>query len=186
MSPLVALFAPPADAELWIVLGYVAAITVAAWAVERVARMHFERARRHGQQGFEYMEGEDHYRCAGGERLLLQVVDEASRLAVYRAPASRCNGCPMKEGCTSHDDGRMVFRSLASWSESDVGWFHQRISAVMLGVGVALCSAELVRRVGEPGTDFLLLSLLICLALFIRYAAKLNLFRGMPPSSAPK
>lgn len=186
MFPLVALFIPPVDLELWIVLGYVAALTAAAWAVERLARMHFERARRHGQQGFEYIEGEDHYRCAGGERLLLQVVDEASRLAVYRAPASRCNGCPMKEGCTSHDDGRMVFRSLASWSESDVGWFHRRISAVMLGVGAALCSVEFGRRAGEPGADFLLLGLLACLTLFICYAAKLKRFKQLPATSAPK
>ncbi len=86
MFPLVALFALPADAELWIVLGYVTALTAGAWCVERLARMHFERARRHGHAGFDYIEGEDHFRCAGGERLLLHVIDEPSRLAVYRAP----------------------------------------------------------------------------------------------------
>ena len=174
MSPIFALFDPPVDVELWIVLGYVATIVVAARVIEGLARMHFERARRHGAQGFEYIEGEDHYRCVGGERLLLHTVDEASRLAIYRAPASRCNGCPMKAGCTSHDDGRMVFRSLATWSESDVGWFHQRVSAVMLGVGAVLCSSELWRRAGEPGTDFLLLGLAICLVQLVRHLRKLT------------
>lgn len=179
MFPLVALFALPADGELWIVLGYVTALTAGAWCVERLARMHFERARRHGHEGFEYIEGEDHFRCAGGERLLLHVIDEPSRLAVYRAPASRCNGCPMKQGCTSHDDGRIVFRSLASWAESDVGWFHQRISAVMLGVGTVFCSIELWRRAAEPGADFLLLGLLSCLTLFVRYLSQLKSSRAI-------
>lgn len=179
MSPALALFALPVDVELWIVLGYVLILMVGARVVEGIARMHFERARRHGEQGFDYIEDEDHYRCAGGERLLLQVVDKASQLAIYRAPASRCNGCPMKEGCTSHDDGRMVFRSLAAWSDSDVGRFHQRISAVMLGVGVVLCTVELARRAGEPGADFLILGLVICLALLLRDLTKWNCSRQL-------
>jgi hypothetical protein len=164
----VAIFALPVDIELWIVLGYVAVLIVAARVVERLARLHFERARRHGEQGFEYIPEEDHYRCAGGERLLLQTVDEHRQLAIYRASASRCNGCPMKQGCTSHDDGRMIFRSLATWSESDVGGFHQRVSAVMLSVSVLLSAVEFWRRAGEPGTDFLILGVLVGVALLLR------------------
>lgn len=177
MSSTLAMFVLPVDLELWIVLAYVAALVVAARVVEGLARMHFERARRHGEQGFEYIESEDHYRCAGGERLLLHVVDEPSRLAIYRASASRCNGCPMKKDCTSHDDGRMVFRSLATWSESDVGWFHQRISAVMFAASGMLCTVELCRRAEDPGTEFLMLGLLICLALLIRDLVKLRSLR---------
>lgn len=176
MSKVFALLGLPVDPELWIVLAYVAALVAGAYVVERLAKMHFERARRHGEQGFEYIEDEDHYRCAGGERLLLHTVDEPSRLAVYRAPAVRCNGCPMKSGCTSHDDGRMIFRSLATWAQSDVGWFHQRISAVMLAAGAMLCSVELWRRAGEPGADYLLLGLVTCLALLIRDLATRRLF----------
>jgi hypothetical protein len=178
MPPLIALFELPVDVELWIVLAYVATLVVADRVVERLARLHFERARRHGAQGFEYIADEDHYRCAGGERLLLHLVDEPSRLAIYRAPAARCNGCPMKQGCTSHNDGRMVFRSLASWSESDVGWFHQHISAIMLGAGVVLCAVELLRRAEEPGADFLLTGFLICLVLLVQDLSKLRSFRS--------
>lgn len=181
MAAPVALFALPLDLELWIVLGYGSALIAAAWIIEALARLHFERARRHGEQGFEYIHDANHYRCAGGERLLLHQVDESSKLATYRAPASRCNSCPMKPGCTSRDDGRMVFRSLASWAESDVGWFHQRMSAAMVAIGVVLCSVELGRRAGEPGADFLLLGLLLCLALFVRSLARMNQFRGWGP-----
>ena len=148
MQAIVAIFALPVDIELWIVLGYVVALILAARVIERLARLHFERARRHGEQGFEYIQEEDHYRCAGGERLLRHTVDEGRQLAIYRAPAARCNGCPMKQGCTSHDDGRMIFRSLATWSESDVGGFHQRVSAVMLSAGVLLSAVELWRPQG--------------------------------------
>lgn len=184
MAALVALFALPVDLELWLVLGYGATLLAAAWIIEALARLHFERARRHGEQGFEYVEDADHYRCAGGERLLLHLVDESSKLAIYRAPASHCNACVLKPGCTSRDDGRMVFRSLASWAESDVAWFHQRISAVMVAVAVVLCAVELGRRAGEPGADFLLLGLLVCLALLCRSLVRMKRFRGWRPSSA--
>jgi hypothetical protein len=179
MPSVVALFVLPIDAELWIVLAYVGLLVVAARVVEGLARLHFERARRHGEQGFEYIEDEDHYRCAGGERLLLHVIDQPSRLAIYRASAVRCNGCPMKQGCTSHDDGRMVFRSLATWAESDVGWFHQGVSAVMFAAGGILCAVELWRHRGDPGTDFLVLGLLICLMLFFRDIVRLRFFRWL-------
>ena len=85
----------------------------------------------------------------------------------------------MKKDCTSHDDGRMVFRSLATWSESDVGWFHQRISAVMFAASGILSAVELCRRAGDPGTDFLLLGLLICLTLLTLDLAKLGFFRWL-------
>ena len=78
-------WSPPVDLELWIILFYVAALLVGAKIVEVVARMHFARAQRYGEQGFEYMEARDAYRCPEGKFLELHRVQEDKRFAVYRA-----------------------------------------------------------------------------------------------------
>jgi hypothetical protein len=59
MSSTVAMFVLPVDLELGIVLAYVAALVVAARVVKGLARMHFERAMRHGEQGFLDLGGVD-------------------------------------------------------------------------------------------------------------------------------
>jgi len=52
-------WSPPVDLELWIVLVYVATLLIGARIVEAVARMHFTRAQRYGERGFEYLETRD-------------------------------------------------------------------------------------------------------------------------------
>ena len=62
-------WSPPLDLELWIVLFYVAALLIGANIVEAVARMHFARAQRCGERGFEYVEARDACRCPDGNFL---------------------------------------------------------------------------------------------------------------------
>ena len=133
-------------------------------AVRGLARVHFGRARRYAEQGFEYDSDADHYRCPQGERLALHVVEAAARLAVYRAPASSCNRCPLKESCTPHEGGRHLYRPLAAWAETDVGCFHRRLSLLMFGVGTLFSLGGLVLWAGQPGTGLLLVALLVSLA----------------------
>jgi hypothetical protein len=159
MGPILEFLALPADLEAWLVLGYVGVILVGARVVEALARLHFARARRHAEQGFEYVADEDHYRCPGNERLSLHVLDEPRRLAVYRAPAASCNRCPLKGDCTPHDEGRHLYRSLAAWAETDLGRFHQRLSLLMFGVGSVLSVASLLHWWGQPGAGALLFAL---------------------------
>jgi hypothetical protein len=135
MDPISLFLSLPANLELWLILGYVIAVLVGAQVLEALARFHFERARRHAERGFEYDADADHYRCPQGERLALHVVEPESRLAVYRAPAASCNGCPLKASCTPHDEGRHLYRPLAAWADSDIGRFHRRLSLLMIGVG---------------------------------------------------
>ncbi len=184
MSLVDALLSLPAEGELWIILAYVGGVLLGARAVEALARVHFARARRHGERGFEYVEAEDHYECPEGERLSLHVLDEANRLAVYRAPASTCNNCPLKGACTPHDEGRHLFRSLAGWAETDVGRFHQRLSALMFGAGAVLASAGMWRWGGQPGTGLLLVALLGCLGHLARDVRRMGPFR--PASREPQ
>jgi hypothetical protein len=161
------LLTPPAHREAWLILGCVLVVLVGARLAEGLARLHFARARRWAERGFEYDPDEDHYRCPEGERLHLHVLDEAKRVAVYRAPAARCNGCRLKAACTPHDEGRHLYRPLAAWAETDVGRFHQFLSLLMFGAGGVLSGAGLFRWGGGPGTGMLLLALLTSLGFFL-------------------
>ncbi|MHB1423746.1 MAG: hypothetical protein ACYC3I_11240 [Gemmataceae bacterium] len=158
----------PAELESWLILVYVVIVLAAARLFEILARGHFERARQHVERGFEYHADEDHYRCPEGERLSLHMRDEPRRLAVYRAPASRCNDCALKANCTPHDEGRHVFRSLATWAETDVGRFHRRLALLMFAVGATISVAGLGRVWGQAGAGSLVITLVMSLASLVR------------------
>lgn len=161
MDALAWLVTPPVELEAWLILGYVLLVLVGARLFETLAKVHFERARRYAERGFDYVADLDHYECPQGERLALHLVDEDNRLAVYRAPAASCNDCPSKALCTPHDEGRHVYRSLTEWAETDIGRFHQWLSLLMFGVGGVLSGAGLARWGGQPGTGMLLLALVV-------------------------
>ena len=154
----------PGDLEAWLILGYVVTVLVGARICEALAKIHFERARRYAERGFEYDAAEDHYRCPQGERLSLHLIEPDNRMAVYRAPASRCNGCPAKASCTPHEGGRHIYRPLAAWAETDIGRFHRRLSVLMFGAGMVLSLVGLGRWGGRPGTGLMLLGLSASLA----------------------
>ncbi len=151
MTPLIAAWTPPADLELWLFLGYVAVLWLGAWLLEAMARAHFRRALRHAHVGFEYDPGLDRYECPQGELLTLQTHDDRNKLAIYKAPASSCGGCVLKDFCTPHDEGRHVYRSLAEFLETDTGRFHQWLSFLMLALAVAFATSGVIRWWGRPG-----------------------------------
>jgi hypothetical protein len=164
VDPVALLLSLPVKLEVWLILGYVAVILAGARLAEVLARVHFQRARRHAERGFEYDADADHYHCPQGERLTLHVVEPENRLVVYRAPASTCNGCALKSSCTPHDEGRHIYRPLAAWAETDIGRFHRRLSMLMIGIGVVFSLGGLALWIGQPGTGLLLLALTVSLA----------------------
>ncbi len=154
----------PAELDAWLVLAYVAGVLVGARVFEALARVHFQRAQRYAEQGFDYDPTFDHYQCPHGERLSLHLIEPEGRMAIYRAPAMSCNNCPSKAGCTPHDEGRHIYRPLAAWAETDIGRFHQRLSLLMFAVGAALSFVGLIRWAAQPGTGLLLVALVLSLA----------------------
>lgn len=169
----------PVELEAWLLLGYVVTVLVGARVFEALARVHFGRARRSAEQGFAYDAEEDQYQCPEGERLALHLVEPEGKLAVYRAPAARCNGCPRKASCTPHEEGRHLYRSLAAWAETDIGQFHRRLSLLMFGVAAALSVIALLRWWLRPGTGLLLVALAASLTSVAREV------RGMWPGRRP-
>jgi transposase len=67
---------------------------------------HFKRA------AFTYDPTENVYRCPQGELLHLRWTDRKGEQCVYRARASACHACPVKEQCTTSTQGRLLRRSF--------------------------------------------------------------------------
>ena len=61
---------------------------------------------------FTYEPAENVYRCPQGEPLRLRWTDRKGEQWLYRAQASACNACPVKERCTTSDQGRLIRRSF--------------------------------------------------------------------------
>jgi hypothetical protein len=180
-----ALLSLPADLELSLLLGYAIVVLAGARLMERLARVHFERARRYGEVGFRYDADADHYHCPQGERLALHLINRQERVAVYRAPASACAGCPEKARCTPHDEGRHVYRPLAAWTETDVGRFHQWLSLLMAASAAALSLVALLGWTGRPGTGLLVVALLAAARVMIRDARLVWRPAGAPQGDGP-
>ena len=161
-------WSPPVDLDLWILLFYVASLMIGAKVVEVVAQLHFARAQRTGEHGFEYIEPRDAYRCPEGKLLELHRVHDDKRVAVYRAQAGHCRVCRLHTHCRPSPDGRLVYRSLAAWAETTVGVFHRCVSVVMFAAAVGLCMVALWRRSGDAGSTWVAGGLTVGVLLIIQ------------------
>ena len=174
MNDLEKFASPPADLEVWLLLGYAVVVLAGARLTEALAQTHFRRARRYAEHGFHYDADGDHYHCPQGERLSLHVIDKEERVAVYRAIASTCAECPSKATCTPHDAGRHIYRPLAEWAETDVGLFHQWLALFMAASAAAISLVALARWAGRPGTGWLVLVFVVSSAVVWRDARSLR------------
>jgi hypothetical protein len=180
-----ALLSLPADLEVSLLLGYAIVVLAGARLLERLARAHFERARRYGEDGFHYDADADHYHCPQGERLALHLIDPQERVAVYRAPASACAGCPEKARCTPHEEGRHIYRPLAAWTETDVGRFHQWLSLLTAASAAALSLVALLEWAGRPGTGLLIVAFLTAARVAVRDSRSVGRSAGAPEDGGP-
>ena len=175
-----ALLSLPTDLDVCLLLGYAIVVLAGARLMERLARVHFERARRYGEDGFHYDADADHYHCPQGERLALHVINPYQRVAVYRAPASACAGCPEKARCTPHEEGRHIYRPLAAWTETDVGRFHQWLSLLTAASAAVLSLVALLEWAGRPGTGLLIVAFLTAARVAVRDARSVWRSAGAP------
>lgn len=151
MLPTVSAWGFTIDLGLILLLLYVLGLWLGGWALESLARAHFHRAERYAHTGFSYDTELDRYECPQGELLTLHTFDDLNKLAIYKAPASSCNECVLKEFCTPHDAGRHVFRSLAEFHETDVGRFHRWLSLLILSMATAFSIGGVFAWWNKPG-----------------------------------
>lgn len=179
-----AMWRPPVELELWLILFYVVGVLAGARVVEAIAKAHFSRARAMGQPGFQFIESHDHYYCVGGATLKLHQIHETERLAIYRAPAFHCSLCEHKQKCTPNAESRDVHRSLATWAETDVGRFHQAVSILLFSVGGVLSIVGIWQWRGQPGSGYLMLALGGSLACLLLHGRRLR-YKLDVPAAAP-
>jgi hypothetical protein len=174
MNALHARWQTPVDAELWLILAYVAGVLIAARIIEALAKVHYTRGRRYAEHGFEYVAPRDEYHCLGGATLTLDTIHESERMAIYRAPVAHCGGCRLKPQCAPLEESRRIIRSLATWAETDVGRFHHWVSILLFTAGGMLSLAGIWQWRGQPGTGYLGLALAASIACLLLQSRRLR------------
>jgi hypothetical protein len=162
------------DLGLAMLLVYVFILWFGGWLLDCAARAHFRRAQRFAHTGFDYDEELDRYECPQGELLTLHTFDDRNKLAIYKAPASTCNECVLKQFCTPHDEGRRVYRSLTEFHETDVGKFHRALSVIALAVALVFCVGGSIAWWNKPGQWLLMISAAIGTVLVWRSVREFN------------
>jgi hypothetical protein len=153
------------DLTLALLLTYVLALWTGGWVLELLARSHFHRAQTSSHAGFAYDVELDRYECPQGELLTLHTFDDRNKLAIYKAPASSCNECALKQFCTPRDEGRRVYRSLAEFHETDVGRFHRWLSLIILVVALTFSAGGVLAWWNKPGEWLLVVATAVSLVL---------------------
>mgnify|MGYP000054684118 CR=1 FL=1 len=130
----------------WMVATYALVLVGVAWAFDQMAKRTSRRAAQWQTGDFVYHEDHDAWKCPEDQWLWPTSFDPENRVMRYRAKPSVCNGCPVKDTCTTSTTGREVSRAVDPWPHSEAGRFHRGIACVIAGlagmliVGQALIS----------------------------------------------
>src|SRR5690606_16337227 len=86
--------------------GYAVVLLLVAYGIDLLARRVHIANDEHQTQGFTYHEDHDAWLCPQDQWLWPQSFDPDNRVMRYRGSPSVCNSCPVKDSCTTTDDGR--------------------------------------------------------------------------------
>lgn len=164
--------------EALLAAGYAVLLLVVARGIERMAHRSHRRAQAYITAGFVYHPHVDAWECPTGHSLRPIQIDDARRLAHYRASARVCNQCPLKTGCTDSDDGREVTRSLDPWLETELGRFHQGLSLVLAVLAGLIVTVGLIRN--HADADVLVLAPIVLVVVLV-VRQRLGVLRRQSP-----
>jgi hypothetical protein len=139
----------------WLSAGYGVVLLITAYGIDLLARRVHLMNEDHRTRGFVYHEDHDAWVCPEDQWLWPQSFDPENRVMRYRGSPSVCNACPVKDTCTTSDDGREVGRAVDSWPASESARFHRGIACTVTVLAFAwpMVAAFTV----EPGESRLLL-----------------------------
>lgn len=120
----------------WLAAGYAVALLLIAYAIDRLAKRAHTAHDNQQTLGFVYHEDHDAWLCPEDQWLWPQSFDPGNRVMRYRGSPSVCNACPVKESCTSSDDGRELRRTVDVWPSSESAQFHRGIACAVLVLAV--------------------------------------------------
>jgi hypothetical protein len=126
--------------------GYALLLVGVAVILEIVARHAHHRSEHFRNSGFTYKKNMDVWECPTGHHLTREQTDFERKIALYRAPAHKCNACHCKKDCTDSDDGRLLESRLDAWLQSELNRFHRGISLALLLLAVLILATEMFRH----------------------------------------
>jgi heme A synthase len=136
---------PRVSLEFILMLGYAISLASIALLLELAARHAHRRSLSISTVGFTYHPDRDIWRCPEEQHLFPVFADTAKGTVVYRAPASACNACRSKPGCTDSDNGREIERKNASGLQFGMQRFHRAMSLTLLVLANLILIVEIFR-----------------------------------------
>ena len=134
--------------EFILMMGYSVFLAVIALLLELAARHAHRRSLQVSTAGFTYHPDRDIWRCPEDQHLFPIFSGSAKGTVIYRAPASACNSCKSKAGCTDSDHGRQIERTDLKGVEYDMKRFHRAMSLTLLLLASLILIVELLRANG--------------------------------------
>ena len=141
------------EVTAWLAAGYGLVLLLVAYGIDRLARRAQNRLLEQRNGGFVYHEDHDAWLCPEEQWLWPKSFDPDNRVMRYRGSPSVCNACPVKDTCTSSNDGREMRRFVDSWPASESARFHRGIacSVTVLAVAWPAATAFTVDGAGRLG-----------------------------------
>lgn len=121
----------------WLSAGYAAALLLIAYGIDLIARRAHTANDEQQTHGFAYHEDHDAWLCPEDQWLWPQSFDPDNRVMRYRGSPAVCNSCPVKDSCTSSDDGRELGRAVDAWPSSESARFHRGIACAVTVLAVS-------------------------------------------------
>lgn len=112
----------------WVAAGYGVVLLLVAYGIDQFARRAQAAHEKQQQPGFTYHADHDAWQCPEDQWLWPQSFDPENRVMRYRGSPTICNSCPVKDSCTSSDDGREMRRVIDVWPASESAKFHRGIA----------------------------------------------------------
>ncbi|GAA3152916.1 hypothetical protein GCM10010466_49880 [Planomonospora alba] len=150
------------SAAVWLAAAYGTFLLLVAFALDLIARRACGRTPDRRPGPFTYHAGHDAWLCPEDQWLRPYSFDPGTRVMRYRALPAVCNGCPVKQTCTTSDTGREMARSVDPWPASQAERLHRGIACTVALLGVlwplatALGTRTAAERVVLAGTALLL------------------------------
>jgi len=145
--------------EVFLAGGYALLLVGVAAILEIVARHAHCRSEHYRNFGFTYKKYMDVWECPTGHHLTREQTDFERKIALFRAPADKCNACHCKKDCTDSNDGRLLESRLDAWLQSELNRFHRGISLALLLLAVLILAAEMFEH--QAPRDWLVLVVLL-------------------------
>ncbi len=120
----------------WLTIGYAALLVIAAYGIDTFARRAAAKVEQHRAGAFVYHEDHDAWLCPQDQWLWPKSFDPDNRVMRYRGNPTICNACPVKQTCTTSNDGREVSRAIDSWPASEAARFHRGIACAVSAIAV--------------------------------------------------